>query len=522
MEVDRFQLQKEICRLSTTKLNCGKSIAELSEYKGVSLWWFHYYTFTRKVYEKLNGSTDNIPHDYRTIKQVGELVYCPALYYVWNAMERIYYPNQENRNNRKIIFIEIPRYWINSKDTFFGSIKEKLLADGKTEILSTFSVGCDIHQIKTMLDIMKHEKKIKHRPLEYYQSLDTNICEHKARIRYSKIWEIIKDDKVLHELLSFHGMDMHKIMISELEHCFKTALGKTVLEIETVTRMVQKETPSCIVVVDEGGRPHPYVMGCKQTGKPIISIQHGTISSQITFWCGSERFSMLPDITTVYGKTYQDILIQTRMYRETDIVITGNHRDDVIFQKRSKEQICNSIGLNKEKKILLWTFTMFYNPPDENRNYINTMSNAVKKLDVQLVISLHPSSTKESEQQLRSMCFSEIIIVHKTDINDLIYICDALITKKSTTAITAMVMGKPVIIMNFSGQPDMQPYVSGGLAAGVYHEKDLIPAIETVLSGQQDTEIKKKRDELLNNLVYIQDGKATNRIVDAINEDKKI
>ncbi len=513
MDVNRYQLQKEICKLSNTELSCGQSLTELTEYKGVSMWWYAYNTFTRKVYEILNGSVEYPSHEYRTIKKIGELVYCPTLYYVWNAMEKIYYPNQENHNTRKIIIIENPKYWINSKDTFFGSIKEKLLADGKTEILSIFSVGCDRHRIETMLDMMKHEKKIKHRPLEYYQSLNTNLCEYKARIGYLKIWEQIKSDNILRGLLSFHGIDMQKILIPELEHCFKTTFGKTVLEIETVSRMVQKESPSVIVLVDENGHPHPYIMGCKLNGKPTIEVQHGTISPQLTFWCGKERFSMLPGMTTLYGKTYQDILTKNMMYRESDIILTGNHRDDEIFQKRDKELICTSIGLNPGKKTLLWALTMVNNQPDENIRYINAMLNAVKKLNLQLVVSLHPGESEKSKQQLLE---ARIKIVTNTDINNLIYICDAFITKKSTVAITAASMQKPVIVMNFSGQPDLQPYVSDGLAAGVYQEEELIPAIETALSGRNDSGIKKKRDEALYNLCYIQDGKATDRVVDAI------
>lgn len=523
--IDRFELQKEICRLSNTKLSCGKSIAEISEYKGISIWWYVYNTFTRKVYEKLNGSVGAAPHDYRTIKQIGELVYCPTLYCVWNAIERMYYSQQENHNNRKIIFIENPRYWINSKDTFFGSIKEKLLADGKTEILSVFSVGCDRPRIETMLDIMKHEKKIKHRPMEYYQSLNTNLCEYKARIRFSKIWAKIKNDEGLYKLMSFHGVDMSKTMIPELEHYFKTTFGKTVLEIETVSHMVQKEAPSVIVFVDENGHPHPYIMGCKLNGKPTIEIQHGTISPQLTYWCGSERFPMLSDMTTVYGKTYRDILINTKMYEDKDIIITGNHMDDEIFQKRDKELICKSIRLNPGKRILFWALTMANNRQDENRDYINAMLNVKKELDLQLVVSLHPGESDELKQQLQEAVSSKITIVTNTNINDLIYVCDALITKKSTTAITAVGMGKPVIVMNFSGQPDLQPYVSDGLAAGVYHEKELIPAIEMALSDRNDSKRKKNRNEALYNLNYIQDGKATDRVVDVIKsfiEDNKL
>lgn len=510
-EIDRFQLQKEICRLSNTKLDCGKSLAELTEYKGVSLWWYTYITFMNRVFKILNGELTEKTHRYKTIKRVGKLIYYPTLYYVWNFIEKIYYPNQENSKNRKIIIIESPRYWMNSKEIFFGSIKEKLLADGKTEILSTFSVGYDTHRIETMLDMMKNEENIKHRPIEYYQSIGTNLCEYKTHMKYSKIWDEIKNDKTLHDLLTFHDIDMYNILISELENCFKTKFGEIVSDIETIHRMVQKESPSVIVVIDEVGRPYSYIMGCKLGGKPSIAVQHGTISSQLTFWCGSERFQMIPDITTVYGKTYQDVLVKTKMYRETDIVITGNHRDDNILQERSKEQICKAIGLNTKKKIIVWALTMISNQPDENRRYISAMLDVVKKADVQLVISLHPTDSKQSEQYLWKLDLPGIIIADKTDINNLIYICDTFITKKSTTAITAMVMGKPVIVMNFSGQPDMQPYVSEGLATGVYNEEGLIPAIELALNGR-----KKEQKEALYNLCYIQDGKATDRVVDAI------
>jgi CDP-glycerol glycerophosphotransferase (TagB/SpsB family) len=46
-----------------------------------------------------------------------------------------------------------------------------------------------------------------------------------------------------------------------------------------------------------------------------------------------------------------------------------------------------------------------------------------------------------------------------------------MITAYSTTAIEAMILKKPVVIVNLSGEKDQMPYVRSGASVGVYKKR---------------------------------------------------
>ena len=48
-----------------------------------------------------------------------------------------------------------------------------------------------------------------------------------------------------------------------------------------------------------------------------------------------------------------------------------------------------------------------------------------------------------------------------------------MLTKDSTTAMEAIALNKPVIVLNLGGEPDVVDYVEHCVALGVYKEEDL-------------------------------------------------
>ena len=82
-----------------------------------------------------------------------------------------------------------------------------------------------------------------------------------------------------------------------------------------------------------------------------------------------------------------------------------------------------------------------------------------------------------------------------------------------------MIMGKPVIIVDFKEDPCSMPFVSSGAAIGVHDPEELAGAIEKVVYDPKVKEqYRETRDKCLYYHAYIQDGQASKRVADLITQ----
>lgn len=80
----------------------------------------------------------------------------------------------------------------------------------------------------------------------------------------------------------------------------------------------------------------------------------------------------------------------------------------------------------------------------------------------------------------------------------------------------AVALNKPVIVLNLSGEPDPVEYVKEGVALGVYRKEDLGPAIKSLLID--DSQLAGNRKRYIEKYLYRVDGRATERVVNLINQ----
>ena len=140
--------------------------------------------------------------------------------------------------------------------------------------------------------------------------------------------------------------------------------------------------------------------------------------------------------------------------------------------------------------------------------------------DVVLVIKQHPGEaeeyTKAIMEHLKNYKINAIITPKNSDTYEQIYICDLMIARHSTTAMEAVALNKPIILLNLSGEPDPVEYVKEGVAIGVYKEEELKPVIERLL--KDDSELVRNRKKYIRKYLYKIDGNATERVAKVVDE----
>ena len=229
---------------------------------------------------------------------------------------------------------------------------------------------------------------------------------------------------------------------------------------------------------------------------------------------------MKPDIFLCSGKESGEIKENAKIAKK--IAVTGQPRYDILFNPQElycKDDFRKRHAIKTGQKIVLWATQTHGLCNDENIKNLRAVFGACQDLkDVTLLIKQHPAETKVHTKLINDFLnrysINAVLTPKDSDTYEQLFVCDIMITKHSTTAIEAIALKKPVIILNLSGKTDLVDYVCKQVATGVYDENDLKDTIEKLLLDESRQE--KNRDTYLEDNLSTIDGKATDRVVDVI------
>jgi len=257
---------------------------------------------------------------------------------------------------------------------------------------------------------------------------------------------------------------------------------------------------------------------------PVIALQHGEITDTHSGYIYQDNCfqSLLPDITCVFGQKYYELLTKESIYNSWQVVVTGSPRYDILYytdKLYSKEKFIQKYNISAYNQIILWATQCHGISEEENKKNFKAMFETLQNLkDVTLIIKQHPGEgnkyTKMIKDALKYYNLNILITPKSSDIYEQLYVCDIMVTKNSTTAMEAVTLNKPVIVLNLSGEPDVVGYVTEGVALGVYNEKYLKPTIEKLL--KDDSELAENRNKYIETYLYNIDGKSTERVLKII------
>lgn len=217
------------------------------------------------------------------------------------------------------------------------------------------------------------------------------------------------------------------------------------------------------------------------------------------------------------SETMYDKMIELG-FDPNSLVITGNPLYDKFFQTTSSK--------SKQKSNLIRvlfapdTLYEFGEWTKEQRN--STVENIVKKLneqknEVSLTVKIHPSAALLSDYQLLVNPINpDIPIYQNGGVQDLLNDTDVIITftSSSSSVVYSMLAGIPIIICNFVDLGKREKFLEKGLAYECRSPEELVPLIRKAINENPIT--KEKRDQYVKEFLYRDDGKAAQRICDAI------
>lgn len=413
-------------------------------------------------------------------------------------------------------------------DIYLDSLIGELLKNKENNILLVHLNGSRTLGLKILLKKLL-SSGLKCTSIEAY-------CSIKAKKKgefLSDIWKDLNNNNTFKNSLIFDEVPIWNVM-KDIFHLFFTLRFIILIQhIEGVKQMIKLEKPSIIVMTNDVAQGYSFPLVGKTENVPTLAIQHGVISHQTINFVNAEGGSIdvvnplwrpIVDKLAVFGDYYKDSYINYGSYSPDKVVVTGQPKSDYLARADEifdKNKLCNELGINPNEKIVAWTTQTHGLTLDENRKNVSCVYNALRLLkNTRLIIKLHPGEDQKAPLYRENKLIKPIIIAAKdADTNELLYACDVMITKSSTTAIEAMILNKPVIVLNISGQLGYAPYAESGAAAGVYKEEDLLPTLKKVLYASEfRKKIEKNRKKFVYEHAYIQDGKASKRVADLITQ----
>lgn len=525
-----------IDRLVSLEIIGNKTIIDLLAYDDISLWWNIQNKFLGHVVSLIENSFNQ--NRKAVTAEMRYTLLRPVLRDLKIFLSKAAVKLSKSKHriqevSHKVLFFTDDSNWKELRgydghgrgkaDVFYDPIVRNLESGVNT--VAVYPTSLSLNGLNILYNRL-YNWPIPFKPFHFYMGTKARKSELRARKHVSQIWRQISGEKCLEK---FKWVEQQGIsyasFVNILEYFVCIYFPYCVRCIEVAKNMIDYENPDVIVLSKESSAfEQSIIIAAKTKGIPTLAIQHGSLMKDD--FCNDFHHAVarivLPDIICVYGKREFDLFTQ-RMYKPWEVVVTGSHKLDFLVRANNevyeKDRIVAKYGIKKGKKIILWTTQSHGLSKIENQKNLTAVCKSIRKMpDVCLVIKQHPDENEKHRKLISEYLFyhniDAVLPSNNADPYELLFACDVLITKYSTTAIEAIAMNKPVVIINLSGQPNLIDVVDKRVAMGVYREDDLQPVLTSIL--KDNMLLKRNREKYIENCLHRIDGKASERIAQSI------
>lgn len=288
----------------------------------------------------------------------------------------------------------------------------------------------------------------------------------------------------LEDTIAYYGIGycdlVEKYDYEKADSLFKANGRKSFLPIRTMKEILALLSPDIVVVTNAPRMEQATGIAANILNIPVVRINDLPIMDNIYFDC---CLCVMND----WAKQYAAKNLKIDLAK---IIVTGQP----VFEEELKMDaeylsIFRKELLGKKYKKIIVFFTR--NGKNEKQEILALEKIAKKYADYLFVLKMHPNQDVNDLYQVSV----ENIIFEKRDAKLFVNICDIGITAFSTTGLEAVLLDKPLIVVNFDNEKYPVDYVQMGIAVVARTEKELEERILECLDKTTEsfTQIKKNR-----------------------------
>ena len=377
-----------------------------------------------------------------------------------------------------ILIITYTSQFKKGNDTYIGEVIDEF----REKSLSYKIIDIDYtSNIINIANGIKERGKYGYIPFEYF--LEDN---KEAKNVFRRKWDYLKDKESFINSLNYRGLSFWEIMKEQFEFIFKHRFCEAANFVLAAEKMFEALKPKIIFLHDEtSNHGRSIILSARMKGIKTFALQHGLICDESFEYINKEEENNelqtpVSDLTFVMGSFTKELLTKKSNYNADNVIISGQPRYDLFnenvsntkqlgmtpFLKAERDVENNELignKLKRKKRIVLIGQPLI---EEECGDYVQTVFDAYSELqktrkDIELVIKLHPrEEVFKFYKDLSEKYKINTTIVKEIPILDVLKNSDIVITMHSTVGIEALMLGKPLIIVNTTGKDDMYPYAS--------------------------------------------------------------
>ena len=340
-----------------------------------------------------------------------------------------------------------------------------------------------------------------------------------------------KQGRAENRTLTYDNVPLHEILNDRFQYFFRVQAPSLVGHIEWANKLICVLKPDILVVVEDVlPQSRSYCRTFAHHGVPVLIIQHG--ASMATKDVGMDSFPIMPmeaQRQAVWGGIYREAWGSKAGKPAQSQVVVGNAKYDFVAEgyHPEKSDIYRRLGFNPERSIIV-VATEWYaggsavRTVELGERFIRSTLKALQSFpEVQIVVKLHPTFNRKYRQIVSAIAAEENIKVTITAdyFWELLAVSDLVIISESTVGLDAMVLDKPVVVVNLDRKSKFRDYVCRGAACEACSPEDIAPVVREVLNSERvRRELAKARKRFVYEYAYIQDGKASRRVAELIGQ----
>lgn len=379
------------------------------------------------------------------------------------------------------------------------------------------------------------QQDVTYRPFEYYLSRKIIKNARIAARGLNRSYRSLASSERFKQSTRLYDIPLYDLINNNLSFTFSRGhLAMVIAIFETAKSIMEKEKPDVVVVCGEFVVfERAIIAAAKLKGIPVLSVQHGIYSPYFIHYNHSPAdigasgeatapYCPVADRFAVYSQQDKENFVNRGRARECNVIISGQPRYDVLARADtvfSKERTFKKLNLNSSKKLVVWMTQSHAFTPRQNERNRNAIYNAIESLKgVQLVVKLHPEENRKATPYRLDRTFKPTIVGGWGSFTfELLYAADLVITHYCTTAIEAIMLNKPLIIIDFGGGLTVVPYIESGAAIGIDKQDALTSAIEKALYDEPTRQaLAEAQRRYIADSGCWQDGQASQIVADLI------
>jgi len=360
-------------------------------------------------------------------------------------------------------------------------------------------------------------------PIGAYTSAEVARAVRRVETECRVAWRRLQHSPAMAEAFSHRGVRFEDLCRADLAGTLLLQLPWAVRSYEEMRRALLHVRPAVVCLYAESsGWGRAVVAACRAEGIPSVGIQHGILYPSYYSYRheADEGDCPIPDRTAVFGDAARRFLVEAGHYPEDALEVTGSPKFDALLETArswDREALRRELGAGADEKLIV--VASRYRPiRDTHQSIGSAFAGLVAAVEqtpgIRMLVKPHPA--EPADEYRADLARAGARRVALTDpgreLLELLHAADALVTVESLSAVEALVLDRPVLILN--SPTNLGEMVERGVALSVDEGGNPAPALRALLFDQPTRRrLAEARSRYLEDVARGVDGSATRRIV---------